>query len=39
MENQSAPSRVPAAKSAPAAASSGSGQGRSFDNFDDDIPF
>ncbi|MDO8262842.1 MAG: single-stranded DNA-binding protein [Gallionella sp.] len=27
------------AKSAPAAPSTGSGQGRSFDNFDDDIPF
>jgi len=27
------------AKSAPAAPSAGSGQGRSFDNFDDDIPF
>jgi single-strand DNA-binding protein len=27
------------AKAAPAAPSTGSGQGRSFDNFDDDIPF
>ncbi|OGT12874.1 MAG: single-stranded DNA-binding protein [Gallionellales bacterium RIFCSPHIGHO2_02_FULL_57_16] len=27
------------AKSAPAAPSTGSGQGRNFDNFDDDIPF
>jgi single-strand DNA-binding protein len=27
------------AKSAPAASSTGSGQGRNFDNFDDDIPF
>lgn len=42
VENQSAPARSSApaaAKSAPAAPSSGSGQGRSFDNFDDDIPF
>ena len=38
VENQSAPARAaaPSAKPAPAA---GSGQGRSFDNFDDDIPF
>lgn len=40
VENQSAPARSAApAKSAPAAPSTGSGQGRSFDNFDDDIPF
>ncbi len=41
-ENQSAPKPSAApARSAPAApaASSGSAQGRSFDNFDDDIPF
>jgi single-strand DNA-binding protein len=37
-EQQSAPQRAPA-KSAPAAPASSSGQGRSFDNFDDDIPF
>ena len=30
---------APAAKAAPAASSANSGQGRSFDNFDDDIPF
>lgn len=40
MENQSAPARSAApARPAPAAPSTGSGQGRSFDNFDDDIPF
>ncbi len=40
VENQSAPARAPAAaKSAPAAPSSGAAPGRSFDNFDDDIPF
>jgi single-strand DNA-binding protein len=37
-EQQSAPQRAPA-KSAPAAPAPSSGQGRSFDNFDDDIPF
>ncbi len=30
---------APAAKTAPAASAANSGQGRSFDNFDDDIPF
>jgi len=30
---------APAAKAAPAASAANSGQGRSFDNFDDDIPF
>ncbi len=38
-ESQSAPQRPTPARAAPAAESSGSGQGRSFDNFDDDIPF
>ena len=37
-ESQSAPQRA-AAPAKPAAESSGSAQGRSFDNFDDDIPF
>ncbi len=42
VESQSAPARsaTPAARPEPAAASSsGSGQARNFDNFDDDIPF
>lgn len=42
VESQSAPERsaAPAARPVPAAAaSSGSGQARNFDNFDDDIPF
>ena len=37
-ESQSAPQRA-AAPAKPAAESSGASQGRSFDNFDDDIPF
>lgn len=40
-ENQSAPARAaaPAAKPASASPAASSSQGRSFDNFDDDIPF